>query len=118
MAKVPRETKQNYSSAFQRPIQCRKISQDILGNAEMGGLTLRALLSRRCSFWLPLIPIDGTQLIIHHTELFPPNAEHNLGSVIIHSGHRQEGMSGHSPLLFALVINVVDPFFVAGHNTM
>ena len=37
------------------------------------------------------------KLIIHHTELIPPNAEHNLGTVNIRSGRRREGMSGHSP---------------------
>ena len=35
--------------------------QDILGNAEMGGLSPPAVLSRRCSFWLPFVSMDGTR---------------------------------------------------------
>ena len=48
-----------------------------------------------------LIPYDGftwfLQIIIHHTELVPPNAEHNLDIVNIGSGHRRWCVSGHSP---------------------
>ena len=48
-----------------------------------------------------LIPCDGStrfqKLIIHHTELVPLNAEHNLGTVNIRSGCRRRGMSRHSP---------------------
>ena len=68
---------------------------------------------------LPLIPIccDGftrfQQLIIHHTKLVPPNAEHNFGTVNIRSGRRRGGMSGYSPWFSALGVIVVDPFFVA-----
>ena len=58
------------------------------------------------------------QLIIHHPELVPLNAEHNLGTVNIRSGRRRGGMSEHSPQFSALSIIVVDPFFVAGHNAM
>ena len=58
------------------------------------------------------------QLIIHQTELVLPNAEHNLGTVNIRFCRRRGGMSGHSPWFSALGIFVVDPFFVAGHNTM
>ena len=68
------------------------------------------------------IPYDGftrfQQLIIHHTEMVPPNAEHNLGTVKIWSGRRRGGMSGHSPWCSALEIIVVDPLFVAGHNAI
>ena len=39
---------------------CRKIGQDILGNAEMEGFTLLTLLFRRCSLRLPFVSIDGT----------------------------------------------------------
>ena len=48
------------------------------------------------------IPCDGftwfQQLIIHHTELVPPNAEHNLGNVNIRSGRRLGGL--HRPTKF------------------
>ena len=39
----------------------RKTGQDILGNAEMGGLTPPAILSRRCSFQLTFVSFDGTR---------------------------------------------------------
>ena len=68
------------------------------------------------------IPCDGStqfqQLIIHHTEMVPPNAEHNFGTVNIRSGRRCGGMSGNSPWFPALEIIAVDPFFVASHNWM
>ena len=38
----------------------RKTGQDILGNAEMAGLTSPAVLSRACSFRIPFVSIDGT----------------------------------------------------------
>ena len=60
-ATVPRETWQSYSPAWQCSATCRKTGQDILGNAELWGLTPSALLSRRCSFWLPFVSIDGTR---------------------------------------------------------
>ena len=75
-------------------------------------------------FQLPSIPIPCNgftrfqQLIIHHTQLVPLNAEHNLGTVNIRSGRRHEGMSGHSSWFSAFGIIVVDPVFVASHNTM
>ena len=49
------------------------------------------------------------QLIIHHTELVPPNAERNLGTVNIRSGRQLGGISG---------IIVLNSFFVTGHNAM
>ena len=73
---------------------------------------------------LPSIPIPSEgftrfqQLIIHHTELVPPNAEHNLGTVNIRPGRQRGGMCGHSPLFSALGIIAVDLFFIAGHNAM
>ena len=57
---VPRETQQSYPPAWQSSATCRKTGQDILGNAEMGGLTQPTLLFRRCSFPLPFVSIDGT----------------------------------------------------------
>ena len=45
-----------------------KTGQDILGNAEMVGLTPPAVLSRRCSFRLPFVSIDGT---LHGSPAFP-----------------------------------------------
>ena len=51
---------------------------------------------------LRLIPImcDGytrfQQIILHHIELAPLNAERNLGTVNIRSGRQNGGMSGHS----------------------
>ena len=71
---------------------------------------------------LRLIPIPRNgctrfqQFIIHHTELVPSNAEQNLGTVNIRSGHRRGGLLGHSPGFSALGIIVVNPFFVAGHK--
>ena len=38
-ATVLRETRQSYLPAWQCSVICRKIGQDILGNAEMGGIT-------------------------------------------------------------------------------
>ena len=35
---------------FTVPTLCSAFGQDILGNAEMGGVTPPAVLSRRCSF--------------------------------------------------------------------
>ena len=68
------------------------------------------------------IPYDGftrfKQIIIHHTEQVPSNAEHNLGTVNIRCGHRRGGMSEHSPWFSALEIIVVNLFLVAGHNAM
>ena len=56
------------------------------------------------------IPCDGftrfQQFIIHHTELFPPNTEHNFGTVNIRSGRWCGDMSGHYP------------FFDSSHNAM
>ena len=52
MVTVPRETRQSYPPTWQCSAMCRKSSQDILGNAEMGGLTPPAVLSRPCSFRL------------------------------------------------------------------
>ena len=37
------------------------------------------------------------QLIMHHTELVPPDSEHNLGTVNIRYGCRRGSMSAHSP---------------------
>ena len=70
---------------------------------------------------MPMSCVDFTrvkQLIIYHTELVPPNAEHNLGTVNIWSGRRRGDMSGHSPWFSVLGIIVVDLFFVAGYNAM
>ena len=68
------------------------------------------------------IPCDSftqfQQLIIHHTELVPQNAAHNLGTVNIRCGRRRGGMSGHSQWFSALGMIIVDSFFVAGHNAM
>ena len=50
---VPRETRQCSTT-------CCKTGQDILGNDELAGLTPPAVLSRRCSFRLPLVSTDGT----------------------------------------------------------
>ena len=64
--------------------------------------------------WLILIPYDGLtwfqQLIIYHTELVPPNAEHNLGTVNIRTDRRGEGKFVYSPLFSALEIIVVTHF--------
>ena len=60
-ATVPRETRQSYSPAWQCSATCRNTDQDILGNAEMGGLTPPAVLSRRCSFRLPFVSINRTR---------------------------------------------------------
>ena len=50
---VPRGTRQIYPPTWQRSATCHNTGQDILGNAEMGSLTLPTVLSRRCSFRLP-----------------------------------------------------------------
>ena len=55
-----KEETESYPPAWQCSFTCRKTGQDILGNAEMGGLTLSAVRSRRCSFRLPFILTDGT----------------------------------------------------------
>ena len=60
-ATVPRETQQSYPPSRQCSATCRKTGQGILGNAEMGGLTQLAVISRRCSFRLPFVSIDGTR---------------------------------------------------------
>ena len=60
-ATVSRETRQSYPPAWQCSATCRKTGQDILENAEMGGLTQPTLLFRRCSFRLPFVSIDGTR---------------------------------------------------------
>ena len=46
----------------QRSVQCCNIGENLLGNTEMGGLTPPAVLSRRYSFRLPFVLIDGTWL--------------------------------------------------------
>ena len=48
-------------AACQRSGQCCKAGENLLGNAEMGGLTPPAVLSRRYFFRLPFVSIDGTQ---------------------------------------------------------
>ena len=60
-ATVPRETLQSYPPAWQCSNTCRKTGRGILGNAEIGGLTPPAVLSRCCSFRLPFVSIDGTR---------------------------------------------------------
>ena len=57
---VPRETRQGYSPTWQCSATCRKTGQDILENAVMEGPTLPAVLSRRCSFRVPFVSIEGT----------------------------------------------------------
>ena len=52
-ATTPRETRQSYPPAWQWSASCRKTGQDILGNAEMGGLTSHAVLYIRYSFRIP-----------------------------------------------------------------
>ena len=47
-------------AACQRSVQCCKIGENLLGNAEMGGITQPAVLSRWYSFRLPFVSIDGT----------------------------------------------------------
>ena len=49
-------------AACQRSVQCCKTCQNLLGNVEMGGLIPSAVLSRRCSFRVPFVSIDGTRL--------------------------------------------------------
>ena len=49
-------------AACQRSVQCCKIGEKLLVNAEMGGLTPPAVLARRYSCWLPFVSIDGTRL--------------------------------------------------------
>ena len=65
------------------------------------------------------IPYDGftwlQQLII---ELLPPNSENNLSTMSIRSGLECGGISGNSLRFSALMIIVVDLFFVIGHNAM
>ena len=51
------------------------------------------------------------QLIIHHTELVPPNVENNLSTVNIRSGCRRGDMSRHSLWFSALEINCGGPIF-------
>ena len=46
----------------QRSVQCYKIGENLLGNAEMGGLTPTAVLSRCYSSRLLFLSIDGTRL--------------------------------------------------------
>ena len=46
----------------QRSVQCSKIGENLLGNAEMGGLTPPAVLFRRYSLQLSFVSIDGTRL--------------------------------------------------------
>ena len=60
-ATVPTETRQSYPPAWQCSATCRKTGQDMLGNAGMEGLTPPVVLSRRCSFRLPFVSIDGIQ---------------------------------------------------------
>ena len=48
-ATVPRETGQSYPPTRQCSTTCRKTGQDILENAEMGGLTPPALPTKRSS---------------------------------------------------------------------
>ena len=60
-ATVPRKTRQSYPPAWQCSATCCKTGQGILGNAEMGGLTPATVLSRRWSFRLPFVLIDGTR---------------------------------------------------------
>ena len=58
---VPRETRQSYPPAWQSSAILRKTGQDIVGNTEMGGLTPPAVPSKRCSFRLPFVSINGTR---------------------------------------------------------
>ena len=46
----------------QRSVQCCKIDENLLGNAEMGGPTPPAILSKRYFFQLPFVSLDGTRL--------------------------------------------------------
>ena len=60
-ATVSRETRQSYPPAWQCSTTCHKTFKDILGNAEMESLTPPVVLSKRCSFRLPFVSIDGTR---------------------------------------------------------
>ena len=55
------KTRQSYPQAWQCSVTCHKTGQDILGNAEMGGLTLPAVLYRRCSFQVVFFSTDDIQ---------------------------------------------------------
>ena len=60
-ATIPRETRQSYPLAWQWSATCHKTGLDILGNAEMEGLSPLAVLSGRCSFRTPFVSIDDTR---------------------------------------------------------
>ena len=61
---VPYELKSRNANfaACQQSVQCCKIGENLLGSAEMGDITSPAILSRRYSFRLPFVSIDGTRL--------------------------------------------------------
>ena len=46
-------------AACQQSVQCCKVGENLLGYAEMGGLTSPAVLSRCFPFRLPFVLIDG-----------------------------------------------------------
>ena len=48
-------------AACQRSVECCKTGENLLGNAEMGGLTPPAVLSGRCSFRLLFVSMYGTR---------------------------------------------------------
>ena len=48
-------------AACQWSVQCCKPDEKLIKNAEMGGLTPPAVLSRRCSFRLPFVSVDDTR---------------------------------------------------------
>ena len=55
------ERHDSYPPAWQCLATCRKTGQDIVGDVEVGDLTSPAILSRRYSFRLPFVSIDGTR---------------------------------------------------------
>ena len=48
-------------AACQRSVQCCKTGNNLLGNAEMGGLTPPTVLSKRCCLRQRFVAIDGTR---------------------------------------------------------
>ena len=58
------------------------------------------------------------QLIVDHTTLIPPNAEHKLGSMDIWLRRWCWWLAGLNPWLSPFGIVVVDPLFISSHNSI
>lgn len=81
----------------------------------------RALSCSTITFSIPLL-IDGfvwfQQLIIKNAGLVPPNTQHSFTNVNIRLRRRRWSMTGQSPWLSFLWIDVVNPLFITCYDSM